>query len=159
MANAQALVLGRLVDSNKPDSAQGITAWMQAHKIPKGQVEKALASLTEQGKIIEKPFGKSKIYFRSQEGLSTLEPQVHDCTICSVPYYGRSQFSRRPKPSTFLQEVAAQMAQIKELSEQCLAQEETIAALKKGKPLSHSSVLPALVVCSPSPDAFFVPPV
>jgi len=44
----------------------------------KSQVDKALAGLAEQGKIIGKEFGKTKIYYPSQEGLEEMKPEVRD---------------------------------------------------------------------------------
>ena len=42
----------------------------------KTQVDKALASLADNGKIKCKEFGKTKIYFALQEGLPELDPKV-----------------------------------------------------------------------------------
>ncbi len=42
----------------------------------KSQVDKALAALAEQGKIVGKEFGKTKVYFPSQEGLTEMQPEV-----------------------------------------------------------------------------------
>jgi 26S proteasome regulatory subunit, ATPase 3, interacting protein len=44
--------------------------------VKKSQAEKALDALADKGSIIRKEFGKTKIYFPSQEGLAELEPKV-----------------------------------------------------------------------------------
>ena len=44
--------------------------------VKKTQAEKALDALAEKGKVMRKEFGKTKIYFTSQEGLAELEPEV-----------------------------------------------------------------------------------
>ena len=52
--------------------------------VKKGQAEKALDSLAEKGKIVRKEFGKTKIYFPSQEGLAELAPEVNPLIpLCS----------------------------------------------------------------------------
>lgn len=44
--------------------------------VKKMQADKALASLAEMGKIKCKEFGKTKIYYPSQEGLEELGSEV-----------------------------------------------------------------------------------
>lgn len=44
--------------------------------VKKTQADKALAALAEAGKIVCKEFGKTKVYYASQEGLPQLEPEV-----------------------------------------------------------------------------------
>lgn len=51
----------------------------------KTQVDKALVALAEQGKIMCKEFGKTKIFFPSQEGLAQLEPEVSPETSFNSP--------------------------------------------------------------------------
>ncbi len=51
---------------------------LAAQGVKKAQAERALSSLAEQGKILVKEFGKTKIYFPSQDGLPLLDPEVRD---------------------------------------------------------------------------------
>ena len=44
--------------------------------VKKSQAEKALDALADKGSVVRKEFGKTKIYFPSQEGLAELEPEV-----------------------------------------------------------------------------------
>lgn len=44
--------------------------------VKKTQADKALAALAEAGKIVVKEFGKTKIYYPSQQGLAQLAPEV-----------------------------------------------------------------------------------
>ena len=56
--------------------AQGASDMLASQGFKKTQVDKALASLADSGKITCKEFGKTKIYFALQEGLPELDPKV-----------------------------------------------------------------------------------
>lgn len=67
--------------------------------------EKALAALAEQGKVVCKEFGKTKIYLPQQEGLAQLSSD----------------------------EKAEVAERLKQLQEQCKSEEEAVAALRRGR--------------------------
>lgn len=73
--------------------------------VKKTQAEKALLALAQKGKVRMKEFGKTKIFFRSQEGLPELDPD----------------------------EKAKKMKEIKELSEKVKAADDVVNGLKRGE--------------------------
>jgi hypothetical protein len=74
--SAEALCLALLTESNKPYNVQGVADMLATRGVKKPQADRALASLAESGKIVCKEFGKTKIYWPSQNGLEQLEPDV-----------------------------------------------------------------------------------
>jgi 26S proteasome regulatory subunit (ATPase 3-interacting protein) len=56
---------------------QGVSDMLASQGVKKTQAEKALDALADKGSIVRKEFGKTKIYFPSQEGLAELEPEVN----------------------------------------------------------------------------------
>lgn len=72
--------------------------------VKKGQAEKALTVLADKGKIKVKEFGKTKIFFLSQEHLPELDPE----------------------------EKVAKLAEIKDLTEEVRQVEDTVSQLRKG---------------------------
>lgn len=55
---------------------QGVSDMLASQGVKKSQAEKALDALADKGSVVRKEFGKTKIYFPSQEGLAELEPEV-----------------------------------------------------------------------------------
>jgi len=56
---------------------QGVSDMLASQGVKKSQAEKALDALADKGSIVRKEFGKTKIYFPSQEGIAELEPEVN----------------------------------------------------------------------------------
>lgn len=141
---AEAKVLHLLKSTNKPYNVQGVADMLASQGIKKGQAEKTLIALAQSGKIICKEFGKTKVFYLSQEGLAQLDPEVHitsiysgfhfSTIIASPTYFWSFPADLMSIYSLYLplQEKAAKLAQIKELSDKVRAQDEAIAALKKG---------------------------
>ena len=67
--------------------AQGVSDMLASQGVKKSQAEKALDALADKGSIIRKEFGKTKIYFPSQEGLAELQPEVWSITRQRVPSF------------------------------------------------------------------------
>ncbi|KAK2079777.1 hypothetical protein QBZ16_002172 [Prototheca wickerhamii] len=82
MAEAKCLALLR--DSNKPYNVQGASDMLASQGFKKTQVDKALASLADSGKIKCKEFGKTKIYFALQEGLPELDPKQKEQMLAEI---------------------------------------------------------------------------
>ncbi|KAG7667917.1 putative Homologous-pairing protein 2-like protein [Nannochloris sp. 'desiccata'] len=80
--------------------------------VKKSQAEKALDALADKGSIVRKEFGKTKIYFPSQEGLAELEPE----------------------------EKAAKLEEIRSLAEQVKKMDVDVAALRKEVTASSASL-------------------
>jgi len=58
---------------------------MQKHKIPKSRCEKTLVKLAsgDDAQVVVKEFGKSKVYYISQEGLPALsEEEIREKNAC-----------------------------------------------------------------------------
>jgi hypothetical protein len=103
--------------------------------VKKTQADKALAALAEAGKIVVKEFGKTKIYYPLQQGLVQLAPEVRGVGAPHfLPPWRGEIFTPSRTPFVPSQEKAAKMAEIKELGAQVKAQDEAVAALKRGEP-------------------------
>jgi hypothetical protein len=61
---------------------QGVSDMLASQGVKKAQADRALASLAEEGKILVKEFGKTKIYFPSQNGMPVLAPEVRLLCFC-----------------------------------------------------------------------------
>ncbi|KAI7836391.1 hypothetical protein COHA_009752 [Chlorella ohadii] len=101
--SAEALVLELLAGTNRPYN--GVADMLATKGVKKAAAEKALDALAEKGKVVRKEFGKTKIYIPSQEGLAAATPE----------------------------EAAAAAERLKQLQELCRAEDEAVAALKRGK--------------------------
>ncbi|KDD73634.1 hypothetical protein H632_c1979p0 [Helicosporidium sp. ATCC 50920] len=69
----EASCLKLITEANKPYNAQGVADMLACQGFKKSQVEKALLSLSESGKLICKEFGKQKLFIPPQDGLPELD--------------------------------------------------------------------------------------
>ena len=74
--SAESKYLQLLTSNNKPYNVQGVSDMLASQGVKKAQADKALAALAAAGKIVVKEFGKTKIYYPSQQGLPQLAPEV-----------------------------------------------------------------------------------
>ncbi|KAK9828453.1 hypothetical protein WJX72_000067 [[Myrmecia] bisecta] len=100
---AEARVLNYIKEQNRPFNVQNIADMMAQFGIKKGQIQKAVDSLVEEGKVICKEFGKSKIYMPPQDEAEVL-----------------------PK-----EEMDAKQKRLKELTEQATQEAEVLRGLQK----------------------------
>lgn len=112
MSSAEKLVLDLVAGTNRPYNVQLVADMLATKGVKKPAAEKALEALAEQGKLLRKEFGKTKIFIPSQEGLAALTPE----------------------------QSAAQQQRIKELGEQCRAEDEAVAGLKREVASANSSL-------------------
>lgn len=101
---AEERCLRLLCDSNRPFNVQGVADMLATQGVKKGMADKALAALAEQGKVVCKEFGKTKLYIPQQEGLAALSAE----------------------------EAAAQAADNARIRKECNAEEAAVAGLRKG---------------------------
>jgi 26S proteasome regulatory subunit, ATPase 3, interacting protein len=101
-----------LKENNKPYNVQGVSDMLASQGVKKTQAEKALMALAEAGKIVCKEFGKTKVFFATQEGLAQMDPG----------------------------EKTAALSRIKDLGEACKNEEATVATLRRDLASANSTL-------------------
>ena len=76
---------------------QGVADMLATHGVKKAQAENALDALADQGKVVRKEFGKTKIYYPSQDNSTVLSPEVG--MACETSFI-HSSFSHRHRQHT-----------------------------------------------------------
>lgn len=109
---AEGLVLGLLESTNRPYNVQLVSDMLATKGVKKAGAEKALEALVEKGKVVRKEFGKTKIFWPSQEGLAALSPE----------------------------EAVARQARLKAVQEEAKTASEAVAVLRKELAAANSTM-------------------
>eukprot|EP00887_Chlorella_sp_A99_P005064 scaffold36.g5064.t1 len=118
--------------------------------VKKGMADKALAALAEQGKVVCKEFGKTKLYIPQQEGLAALSAEeaaaqaADNARIrkeCNAEEAAVAGLRKGVAEAQAMPTVEGMRARLDTLREQCAAADAKLSALRSGAVLDFGAAL------------------